>query len=409
MGTPLNIESLETQSLETEPLERLPQISDTTLRDSAHMPGVDLSPADGIIIAGLLRDVGIDTIEVGIVSDADRGDIDLCRAVIGEVGPSRSMTMVLARNRKQLCRDLLLASELGFRSVILSIPTSASHVALKLGTDSRRRVLALATAAIGEAKALGLHTVFSAEDGARTEVEFLAEYVANGAQAGADRFRLAETVSVLRPGETRRLVAAMATAAGGMDVEIHSHNMLGLAVANALAAAEAGARWISVTVGGLGERGGNTPLAEVLTCMWRFWGDRRYNLSLLTELTREVAVRGGVPFGGSAGSTAEFAYSYEIAGQWQHPEMFEAVPAEVVGNSRRVQVRGRLRPPLLRACLPPELVEGLDLDALVADILQRRLPAGKGTLDIADLTYAAAQYAVSNKAVSNKTVSNKKG
>jgi homocitrate synthase NifV len=364
------------------------------------MPGVEFSAADGVVIARMLNDIGIDTIEVGIVSDSYCGDIDLCRAVLGEVGPDRSMTVVQARSRPQVARDLELVVALGFSSVMLSIPTSVPHCTVKLGTSSRQRVLALAASAIGQAKDLGLHTVFSAEDGARTEPEFLVEYVRSGAHAGADRFRLAETVSVLRPGETHRLVAPLVAAAGGMDVEIHSHNMLGLAVANALAAAEAGARWISVTVGGLGERGGNTPLGEVLACMWRFWGDRRYDLSLLTRLTREVGARSQAPFGASAGPTAELAYSYEVAGQWLNPDIFEAVPADVVGNPRAVRVGGRLKPPLLRACLPPELLTGHDLDVLAAEVARRR-PDTKSALGIADLTDAVEHYAAGGVAVSN--------
>jgi homocitrate synthase NifV len=371
----------------------LPKISDATLRDSAHMPGIEFTPADAAVIAGLLRDVGVDAIEAGISSQTDQSDADLARAVIGEAGAGRAMTLVLARNRQQVRRDLEFAAALGFRAVMLSIPTSDSHVRLKLGTDSRRRVLALASGAIAEAKDRGLHTTFSAEDGARTDPGFLAEYVASGAAAGADRFRLAETVSVLRPADTHRLVTALAGAAGSTEVEMHSHNMLGLAVANALAAAEAGAQWISATVGGLGERGGNTPLGEVLTCMWRFWADRRYDLSLLTRLSREVAARSGVPLGASAGATADLAYSYEIAGQWEHPDMFEAIPAEVVGNSRQVRVRGRLRAALLRACLPPEMIEDLDLDAAVREILREDLPAGKAPMGADDLESAVMTYA----------------
>jgi isopropylmalate/homocitrate/citramalate synthase len=65
------------------------------------MPGVEFTPADGILIAGLLRDIGIDTIEVGIVSDTDGCDLDLCRAVLGEVGQSRSMTVVLGSGYRE--------------------------------------------------------------------------------------------------------------------------------------------------------------------------------------------------------------------------------------------------------------------------------------------------------------------
>jgi homocitrate synthase NifV len=231
-------------------------------------------------------------------------------------------------------------------------------------------------------------TTFSAEDGARTDPTFLREYVAAGAAAGADRFRLAETVSSLQAKDVSEIIGSVARAVPGIEVEMHSHNMLGLAVANALAAAEAGAHWISATVGGLGERGGNTPLAEVLTCMWRFWGDDRYNLSPLTELTRQVAQRSGVEPGATAGSTAPSAYQYEIAGQWRYPEIFEAVPPELVGNTRGVRVRARLRSALLRACFDEEQFAEVDVDAVVEEILTRRMPPGKEALGLSELRAA---------------------
>lgn len=371
----------------------LPRISDATLRDSAHMPGVSFTPDDGVVISGLLRDIGIDAIEVGIVSASDDSDEALCRAVLDEVGPDRAMTLVLARTREQVRRDLERAASMGFRSVVVSVPTSEPHAQLKLGTTSRRRITQLAVAAVGEAKRLGLTTTFSAEDGARTDRAFLGEYVAAGGAAGADRFRFAETVSVLQVNETAEVVRRLRAGAPDVEIELHSHNMLGLAVANALAAAEAGAHWLSVTVGGLGERGGNTPLAEVLTCMWRFWQDERYDLSALTELSRQVAERGSASFSQTTGATAELAYRYEIAGQWQHPEVFEALPAELVGNVRGVRVRERLRPALLRACLPPALRDDADLDAAVAEILAQHLPSGKATLDLADLTLLVQKIA----------------
>jgi homocitrate synthase NifV len=371
-------------------------MSDATLRDSAHMAGVAFTPADATVIAALLRDVGVDAVEVGIVSRSDRGDVGLCRAVLDEIGAERSMTLVLARSRAQVRADLDVVVELGFRSVMVSIPTSSTHARLKLGTGSRRRILALAGAAIAEAKELGLHVTFSAEDGARTDPDFLAEYVAHGKDAGADRFRLAETVSVLRPADTERLVRAVVAAAPRVEVEIHSHNMLGLSVANALAAVDAGASWISCTVGGLGERGGNTPLAEVLACMWRFWADDRYDLAPLTHLSREVAERSGVGFGATAGVTSELGYAYEIAGQWRYPEMFEAVPAELVGSQRQVRVRDRLRPPLLQACLPSDLIADVDLESVVKEVLAN-LPEGKGTLGAEDLATAVSVYVNSAK------------
>jgi homocitrate synthase NifV len=172
---------------------------------------------------------------------------------------------------------------------MLSIPTSVEHARLKLGTDAPRRIMALARAAISAAKDLGMQVTFSAEDGARTDPGFLAEYVANGADAGADRFRIAETVSTLRPRDCGDLVGRLASVAGKTEIEMHCHNMFGLGVANSLAALEAGARWISTTVGGLGERGGNTPLAEVVCALRVFHSVERFQLGFLTPLTNRWA------------------------------------------------------------------------------------------------------------------------
>lgn len=362
------------------------RVSDATLRDSAHMAGVEFTPTDGAVISRLLVQSGVDLVEAGIVSRSAPHDCALVRSVIDTVGPERTMTVILVRDRRQVAADLELVRELGCRSVMLSIPTSPVHARLKLGSESRRLVLTTARNMIGMAKEADLETTFSAEDGARTDPEFLEEYVSVGAAAGADRFRLAETVSVLTPVTCAALVGRLVRAAGEMDVEMHSHDMLGLAVANALAAVDAGATWISATVNGLGERGGNTPLAQVLTLLRLNFGADHRDLSALTELSLQVAERSGVAASPTAGPTAPLAYAYEAAGQFKSPEAFEAVPPDLVGNRRQVRVRGRLKPSLLRACVDPELLEGRDVEALAAEIIAEALPATGEALTADDLT-----------------------
>ncbi len=361
-----------------------PRVSDATLRDSAHMAGVEFTPKDARVIAGLLAETGIDAIEAGIVAAGEMADQALLSAVLDTVGPDRTMTVVLARSPRQTRADLDRVIELGCRSVMLSIPASPVHAQLKLGSEDPKHVLALASRVIAEAKERDLTVTFSAEDGARAEPAFLEEYVGVGANAGADRFRLAETVSVLRPAQCARLVRRLVDASDGVEVEMHSHNMLGLAVANALAAAEAGASWISTTVCGLGERGGNTPIAEILCSLHLFWGDGRYRLDRLTALARAVEQRSGVASSPAAGPTGELSYAYEIAGQLSHPAAFEAISAEAVGNKRRVRVRSRLKPALVRALLPPDTIAGLDVDGLVKELTALR-PSEKHTWSESDL------------------------
>src|SRR5271166_1354389 len=144
-----------------------PRVSDATLRDSAHMAGVEFTPQDARVISHLLSETGIDAIEAGVISSGDVADEAVLSAVLDTVGPERTMTVVLARSPRQTRADLDRVIELGCRSVMLSIPASPVHAQLKLGTVDPRRVLSLASRVIAEAKERDLTVTFSAEDGAR--------------------------------------------------------------------------------------------------------------------------------------------------------------------------------------------------------------------------------------------------
>jgi homocitrate synthase NifV len=361
-----------------------PKISDATLRDTAHMAGVAFDTDDARVLAGLLCDVGVDIVEAGIVSDGDRSEVPLVQAVVDVAGRERTKTVILARSRKQVEADLDAALETGAGNVMLSIPTSPTHAMLKLQTDSQRRITTLAARSIEAAVAAGFSVTFSAEDGARSDPAFLEEYVAAGAEAGADRFRLAETVSSLAPADVHGLVTRLVAAAGRTEVEMHSHNMLGLSVANALAAVDAGAAWVSCTIDGLGERGGNTPLAEVLCVLKVLRGNDRFDLRPLTALSREAAQRAGLRCSATTGPTAELSYQYEIPGQIRNPEAFELLPPETVGNLRGVRIGSRLKPALLDAFLSPETLDGVDT-AAVAERIRGGAPNDKHVWDLETL------------------------
>ena len=358
---------------------RLPHLSDATLRDSAHMAGVEFGPADAALIADLLVRTGVELVEVGMVSGPNSPDAPLIEATHEAVGAQRSLTLVVVRDRQQVAQALDEAVRLGVRSVMFSIPTSEEHARLKLSSPSTRYLIALARAAIGLAKDRGLHVTFSGEDGARTPRERMVPSVEAGFAAGADRFRLAETVACLSPWRMGEVIGEL-TAIDGAEVEIHSHNMLGLAVANSLAAYRAGADWISATVGGIGERGGNAPLAEVLTALRVIHGDTRFDLSALTELS-VVALRGselGEAF--QSGPTTAHAFAYELPGQLTHPAAYETLPPEVVGNSRELRVRSRLTPALVTLALTDSGVD-VDIAAFTGWLRDRQRRVGRPLID----------------------------
>ncbi|SFL17916.1 isopropylmalate synthase [Streptomyces pini] len=381
---------METARHEGGPRQRPPRLSDATLRDSAHMAGVEFGPEDAAAIARLLVRTGIELVEVGMVSGPDSKDADLVLATHEAVGPERSMTLVVVRDRRQVATALDEAERLGVRHIMYSIPTSEQHAGLKLGSSSPKFLQALARSAITQAKERGFHVTFSGEDGARTPRERLVPYVTAGFEAGADRFRLAETVAYLSPWQMERVVSDL-TAIDGSEIEIHSHNMLGMAVANSLAAVRAGAQWISVTVGGIGERGGNAPLAELLTALHVIHGDNRFDLGHLTELSR-IALRGaGLGDAFQSGPTTPHAFAYELPGQLTHPEAYETLPAELVGNQRELRVRSRLTPSLVTWALSGSGILA-DPDALTSWLIKRQERDGRPLLDRDAIRKAAIDF-----------------
>ncbi|MFD4572823.1 isopropylmalate synthase [Streptomyces sp. NPDC058417] len=392
--------------LTPEPIPVPPRVSDATLRDSAHMAGVEFGPKDASAIADLLVRTGVELVEVGMVSGPGSKDADLVLATHEAVGPERSMTLVVVRDRRQVARALDEAERLGVRHIMYSIPTSEEHAVLKLGTPSAKLLHALLRSAVEQAKERGFHVTFSGEDGARTPAGRLVPYVAAGFAAGADRFRLAETVAYLSPWQMERVIADL-TAIDGSEIEIHSHNMLGLAVANSLAAVRAGARWISATVGGIGERGGNAPLAELLTALRVIHGDTRFDLSHLTELSRLALAGAGLGEAFQSGPTTPHAFAYELPGQLTHPAAYETLPPELVGNRRELRVRTRLTPALVRWALdspdsPDDAGAGagtgthpyadVDVDAFTTWLTARQETGGAPLLDREGVRRAATAY-----------------
>jgi homocitrate synthase NifV len=308
------------------------------------------------------------------------------------VGPERCLSLVIVRDRQQVVTALDEAVRLGCRSVMLSIPTSAEHAHLKLASASTKYLISVARAAIMAAKDRGFHVTFSGEDGGRTERGRLVDYVTAGFEAGAERFRLAETVAYLAPWQMYDQISAIAGMEGA-EIEIHSHNMLGMAVANSLAAYEAGADWISATVSGIGERGGNAPLAEILTSLRILYGDGRYDLTHLTSLTAAVldTQATGLRDGFMSGPTTNYAFAYELPGQLTHPAAYETIAPEAVGNRRHLRVRSRVSPPLIEVALAGTGIE-IDTSAFCAWLVQRQEREGNLPLDAETIRTLAAGF-----------------
>jgi len=315
------------------------RLSDCTLRDARHAPGVFLSRSQCVEIARRLAALGLDEIEIGLAGgDAtERGVL----TAINRLGLAPRTTCVFFCLRSAQIDDALAAAaDTGCSGVVVSIPTSDRFIELKL-KRSVRATRKLMQRAVAAAHARGLYVAFSGEDAARADVDRLIEYARAGAEAGGDRFRFAESVSSLPPEEMRRRIGELA-AALPIPVEVHCHSAYGLATANTLAAIDAGARWASATVGGIGERGGNTPLAPVLLYLHHFRGRRDLAPAGLKRLEEYVAIAAGLPFHRFTSIVGDSAFEYELGSQWAARQVYEPYPPESVGNESRLVVGRKL-------------------------------------------------------------------
>src|SRR5205809_361571 len=232
-------------------------IFDTTLRDGEQAPGNSMTPEAKLRLASQLDALGVDVIEAGFPS-ASQGDQQAVRAVAEAV--RRSAVAALARCHD---RDIDLAGEAlrpaARPRVHVFIATSDLHLEQKLKI-SRDDCVARAEAAIRRARRYTDDVEFSAEDATRTDLEFLCRVVEAAIAAGATTVNLPDTVGYALPGEYGamfRAVRARVPTSDRVVFSAHCHDDLGLAVANSLAAIEAGAGQVECTINGIGERAGN--------------------------------------------------------------------------------------------------------------------------------------------------------
>jgi 2-isopropylmalate synthase len=237
-------------------------IFDTTLRDGEQAPGCSMTVAEKLAMAGMLVDLGVDVLEAGFPIASD-GDFEAVQAIAGVVRSTR--VAALARACTLDVERAARALEPAVRPRIHTfIATSDIHLVCKL-KKSRAQALDEAVAAVELARRYVEDVEFSAEDATRTDVEYLEQVARATVRAGAGTFNVPDTVGYSTPDEFGALVARIVGAVGdAAEVSVHCHNDLGLAVANSLAAIQAGARQVECTVNGIGERAGNCSLEEIV-------------------------------------------------------------------------------------------------------------------------------------------------
>jgi len=232
-------------------------IFDTTLRDGEQSPGASMNLAEKLELAHALVELGVDVIEAGFPI-ASPGDFEAVREIARSVRGSVICGLARCRDADiDRAGDALRHAERARLHVFLA--TSPIHREFKLKM-SKEEVIRQAVAGVKRARGLCADVEYSPEDATRTEPDFLCQVVEAAIAAGATTINIPDTVGYATPSQMAEFIRTLYNRVPNIDrsiISVHCHNDLGLAVANSLAAVEAGAGQVECTVNGLGERAGN--------------------------------------------------------------------------------------------------------------------------------------------------------
>ncbi len=242
-------------------------IFDTTLRDGEQSPGCSMDLEEKLRMAEKLEELGVDIVEAGFPI-ASEGDFAAVKAVAARCRGVK--VAALCRTSEQ---DVARAAEALAHAASPRIhtfcATSDIHLEHKL-KKSRAEVIEMTRRAVAQARNYADDVEFSAEDATRSDIDYLCEVLNTAVEAGASVLNIPDTVGYTTPTEMKYLVEQVnqrVVRDRDVIISVHNHNDLGLAVANSLAAIEAGARQVECTINGIGERAGNASLEEIVMAL----------------------------------------------------------------------------------------------------------------------------------------------
>ena len=291
------------------------EIFDTTLRDGEQSPGAAMSPAARLHIAELLAAARVDCIEAGFPAASA-----MTAASVAEIATHVRTTRIAALARCTYADIEAAAQALANAAaprIHLVIATSDLHLDKKLRI-TREAALERVSDAVRFARRFAADVEFSAEDASRSDLQFVADMFAAAIAAGATTVNFPDTVGYATPDDMTNAIRTIRERTPGIEgatLSVHTHNDLGLATANALAAVKAGARQVECTINGIGERAGNCALEEIVSTFYvrpdAFPYTSGVALETLAELSRAVAAAASMPVQKNKAIVGANAFAHE--------------------------------------------------------------------------------------------------
>lgn len=313
-----------------------PELLDSTLREGEQTPGVRYRLEDKVAIARELDAFGVDYIEVGHPAVSD--DVFRASRAVAHAG-LQAQTLAHARAIREDI-DRARQCDVDWVGVFYSVRNEALEQRFRRDLDT---VIATVQDVVSYAKDHGLKVRYTPEDTVRSPWTNVRRVAQAAVAAGADRISIADTTGCMTPARIAGFVERL-RAVVDVPLHVHCHNDLGLAVANSLAAFEAGAQVADVTVNGVGERCGITDLASLATALRVAEGrtDLPYDLTRLPALAQMVENASGLPVAWQAPVVGRYAFRHNaglhVAAVFHDPSHYESIPAALVGRARSITV-----------------------------------------------------------------------
>lgn len=325
------------------------KIFDTTLRDGEQSPGCSMGTDEKIRMGRQLAKLGVDIIEAGFPI-ASQGDFAAVQRIAREVeGPTIAGLARAKTGDIDRCWEAI--KEAPKSRIHTFLATSDLHLKHKLKMK-HNEVLRDAVQAVQHARQYTEDVEFSPEDATRSDLDYLVEVVEAVIGAGAGTVNIPDTVGYTTPQEFYKLIRHLKTKVPNIEdavISVHCHNDLGLAVANSLAAIEAGARQVECTINGIGERAGNASLEEIVMSLHVrrnvFGCDTNINTEQIYHSSKLLSLITGVRVQPNKAIVGDNAFAHEAGihqdGVLKHVMTYEIMTPESVGWSQSKLVLGK--------------------------------------------------------------------